>query len=128
MADAIRTVVTEKNKKKKIAKQARVLTYLEFCFCFFYILTRFQQLCASRPLKGPPHQSEKGAVTDGLGDPLPQTGLLPQSSALPLGSDLRPVQPFVETPVEVRIGQESDNGRSASQAQLQDLVVQTVAP
>lgn len=107
-------------KEKKIGKPFRVLTNLEF-FC--NTLTSFWQLCASRPLKGPPHQSEKGAVTDGLGQPLPQTSLLPQAPPLPLGSDLCPVQPFVETPVEVRVGQESDNGRSASQAQMQDLVI-----
>lgn len=67
-------------------------------------LDKFRQLGASRPLKGPPHQSEKGTVTDGLGHSLPQTSLLPQAPPLPLGSDLGPVQPLVETPIEARVG------------------------
>lgn len=87
-----------------------------------------QSHSASRPLKDPPHQPEQDAVPRNLGGPLPQAVLLPQSPPLPLRPDLCPVQPFVETPVEARAGEDSDNGRSASQTQSEDLFVYTVAP
>lgn len=87
-----------------------------------------QSLSVSRPLKDPPHQSEQSAVPHSLGGPLPQAVLLPQSPPLPLRPDLCPVQPFVETPVEATVRQDSDNGRSASQTQSEDLFVYTVAP
>lgn len=87
-----------------------------------------QSLSASAPLKDPLHQSEYSTVPDSLGGSLPEAVLLPQSTPFPLSSDLCPVQPLVETPVETRVRQDSDNRRSASQTQPEDLFVHTVAP
>lgn len=78
-------------------------------------------------LKDSPHQSDEAAVSKHFGDPLPHAVPLPQATPLPLGFDLCPVQPFVETPIDARVGLDSSDGRGAGQAKPEELFIDTTA-
>lgn len=79
-------------------------------------------------LKDSPHQSDKAAVSKHSGDPLPHAVPLPQATPPPLSFDLCLVQPFVETPVDTRVGLDPGDGRGAGQAKPEELFIYTTAP
>lgn len=79
-------------------------------------------------LKDSPHQSDEAAVSKISGDPFPHAVPLPQSTPLPLSFDLCLVQPFVETPVDARVGLDPGDGHGAGQAKQEELFIYTTTP